>query len=218
MTTLSADRVSRIYDRIGRWQDSQAFYEDRAVRELLDHGELAAARGVVELGCGTGRLAERLLERHLPPDATYLGVDVSSRMVELARDRLARFGARAQVRLSPGGVALDLPDAACDRFVSTFVLDLLSEQEIRQALAEAHRLLRPHGRLCLAGLSTGVGPVSRAVARLWAATQRRAPGLVGGCRPLELEAFLPDARWRILHHARLSSFGVPLEALVAEPI
>ena len=217
MSTLPPDRVRRIYDRIGRWQDSQAFYEDRAISELLAHGGFEAASRVVELGCGTGRLAQRLLERHLPPDATYLGVDLSPRMVALARERLAPFGPRAEVRLSTGGVALELPDAACDRFLSTFVLDLLPEAEIRQALAEALRVLRPGGRLCLAGLSTGVGPLSRAVAKLWGALQRSAPALVGGCRPLDVAAFLPDARWRILHHARLSSFGVPLEALVAEP-
>jgi hypothetical protein len=54
---LSPDEARKVYDRIGRAQDTQAFYEDRATAELIPHLELADAQSVFEFGCGTGRFA-----------------------------------------------------------------------------------------------------------------------------------------------------------------
>jgi hypothetical protein len=54
------------------------------------------------------------------------------------------------------------------------------------------------------------------VARVWSQVHALRPALVGGCRPLELLAWVPSAQWRVLHHAELVPFGVPSAALVAE--
>jgi ubiquinone/menaquinone biosynthesis C-methylase UbiE len=96
---LDAARARRFYDRIGRWQDTQRFYEDAATARLIRAGEFTRARAVFELGCGTGRFAARLLADELPADARYLAVDVIPVMVRIARRRLARSESRAQVQL-----------------------------------------------------------------------------------------------------------------------
>jgi hypothetical protein len=77
-------------------------------------------------------------------------------------------------------------------------------------------MLRPGGLLCLAGLSTGIGPVSRAVARVWSFVQSRWPAAVGGCRPIDLLRFLPESAWRVRHHEKVVAFGITSEILVAE--
>jgi len=213
---LSHEDARRAYDRIGALQDSQGFYEDRATRLLLRRGDFAAAGAVFEFGCGTGRFAERLLTSHLSPHARYRGVDLSPKMVSLARARLAPFEGRTEVVLGEGGPPTDEPAEAYDRFVSNYVFDLLSEEEIRSVLREAHRMLRPGGLLCLAGLSTGVGPLSRGVARAWGWVQAHRPALVGGCRPMDVLPLLPEASWQVRHHAKVVAFGVTSEVLVAE--
>ncbi|MGE5292099.1 MAG: hypothetical protein ACM3ML_33930 [Micromonosporaceae bacterium] len=63
---LTSVQAKRFYDRFGRAQDLQAFYEDRAMKDLLAHGSFPAAGSVFELGCGTGRLAGALLASHCP--------------------------------------------------------------------------------------------------------------------------------------------------------
>ncbi len=214
--TLSREEARRVYDRIGSWQDSQAFYEDRAVRDLIRHADFPSARSVFEFGCGTGRIALRLLEEELPSDATYRGMDLSPRMVSLARERLKRFAPRAEVVITDGGPPVDEPAGATDRFVSTYVFDLLSEQDVRAVLREAHRILAPAGLLCLTGLGTAVGPASRLVTGIWTRVHALRPSLVGGCRPLDLLPFLPEAQWRLRHHRKLVAFGLPSEVLVAE--
>jgi len=213
---LTHEQARRVYDKIGKLQDTQAFYEDRTTEVLIAHARFEEARRVFEFGCGTGRFAANLLSSHLPADAVYRGIDVSSTMIALARERLAAFGDRASVRLVEGEPKLDEPSAAYDRFVSTFVLDLLSETDIAAVLAEAHRILEPRGILAITSLSKGSGFVSRAAARAWSAVHRLRPSLVGGCRPLDLEAFLGGDRWRILTLKRLAPYAIPSEAVVAE--
>jgi ubiquinone/menaquinone biosynthesis C-methylase UbiE len=171
---------------------------------------------VVELGCGTGRVAERLLATALPPGARYLGIDASATMVGLARTRLARFGARAEVRQSDGTPRIDAPDASFDRFLCTYVLDLLSEDDVRRALTEARRLLVPGGLLVVAGLTRGTSPLTRLTTALWERVHRLRPSLLGGCRPLELQRFLDPAAWELHHRAVVARFGIASEALVAE--
>jgi len=216
MRTLSHQQARRVYDRIGARQDTQAFYEDVATRELIRHGEFGSALAVFEFGCGTGRFARTLLDDHLGPEATYRGVDLSPTMVGLAERRLSEFADRASVVLSDGGPPASEPSACFDRFVSNYVFDLLSEADIAAVVSEAHRMLRPGGLLCLASLSPGHGPVSRAVIGLWSLIHRLDPRLVAGCRPIELLPFLEEGCWEVRHHRALAPFGLPCQAVVAE--
>ena len=218
MSTLTASQARRVYDRIGAGQDLQAFYEDRATAEILRNADFESAESVFELGSGTGRFAQKLLTDHLPASASYRGVDLSPKMVALAEQRLCVFGPRAQVLLSDGGPPTGESDASCDRFVSNFVFDLLSDEMIASVIEQAHRLLRPQGLLCVASLTSGSTPVTRAVAGLWSHVHRAKPALVGGCRPIDLLAFIDGARWRIVHHRRLAPLGLPCEAIVASRI
>ncbi len=212
--TLSREEARAFYDRFGAKQDLQ-FYENRAVEEPLARSAFEKATAVVELGCGTGRLAERLLREHLPLGATYHGFDVSATMVGLARARLGPWSDRARVEQTSGAPFLPRPNESCDRFLSTYVLDLLSEEDIRATLLEAGRLLVPGGLLCLAGLTIGEKGFSRAVCFLWSRVHALRPALVGGCRPIRLLEFL-GGEWRLLHRGAVSSFGVSSEVVVAE--
>ncbi len=211
---LTHDQARAFYDRFGSKQDLQRFYEDRAVEALLGHGDFEQAHSVVELGCGTGRLAERLLRERLPATARYLAVDVSATMVALARSRLQPFGDRARAVQTDGALALPAPDGSCDRFLATYVLDLLGEEDIRAALGEARRLLGPGGRLCLASLTFGQTLASRLLCRVWTGIHGLRPQLVGGCRPLRLEDHL-RGDWRIVHHQVVCTLGVCSELVVA---
>jgi len=211
--TLSHEEARRTYDRIGSLQDSQCFYEDRATELVLQHGNFKSAEAVFEFGCGTGRFALRLFEEYLPNAAQYRGVDVSPTMVHLAQSRLRSYSSRAEVFLTEGEAPVDELSECYDRFVSNYVFDLLSHEDIRAVLREGHRILRPGGLLCLSGLSSGIGFTSRAVVS-W--MQYRHPSLVGGCRPVDLLPFLLESEWQVEHHSKVVAFGVPSEIVVAK--
>lgn len=213
--TLTIAQAKKFYDRFGSRQDRQDFYEAPAVAALLAHGDFAHAQSVFELGCGTGRLAQGLLRDTLPSTATYHAVDISSTMVALASEKLAAFAPRAAVTLYSGQSALPAPSQSADRFLATYVLDLLPEEEIRRVLAEAHRILGPGGLLCLAGITPGNTLASRIVMGLWSVLFGLAPSAVGGCRPIRATHNFTTAQWRVRHHRVIATLGIASEILVA---
>lgn len=217
MATLSHDEARKFYDRFGSKQDAQAYYEEPAITDLIEHGDFEHAHNVFELGCGTGRLAAHLLDHHLPLNCQYRGVDLSSTMVELSRARFDLFKDRAAVSLSNGSMKIDAREDSVDRIVSTYVLDLLSDEDIMAFISEAERVLTSNGRLCLAGLTDGSTLLSSVLSKVWGAVHRIRPSLVGGCRPLKLQDYFPEDEWESLHHCVVTPYGIASEVLVVAP-
>lgn len=94
-----------------------------------------APREVLEVGCGPGRLAERLREEH---GIRLTALDSSARMVELARARAvdAQLGDVA---------ALPFEDDRFDLVIAAWML--YHVPDLDGGLAEITRVLRPGGRL-----------------------------------------------------------------------
>lgn len=181
---------------------------------MVAHAGFRNAQAVFEFGCGTGKFAARLLARHLLSSATYLGCDISQTMVDLGAQRHADYAERAKVVRSEGTVHFPIPDHSVDHVISNYVLDLLSEKDIRRFFAEAHRVLTPDGKLCLVSLTRGVTAISRFVSFLWMALFRMRASLVGGCRPILLERYVDREYWQFEYQTVLTPFGIPSEVLV----
>jgi ubiquinone/menaquinone biosynthesis C-methylase UbiE len=100
------------------------------------------ARGdVLEVAVGTGR--------NLPfyPDSVRLtGINLSPAMVAIARARARELGREVDLR-EGDAQALPFPDGGFDTVVCT--LGLCGFPDERAAIAEMHRVLRPHGTLLL---------------------------------------------------------------------
>ena len=212
---LTLSQARWVYDRIGRIQDWQAFYEDATIDRLVANATLSGNQNIFEFGCGTGRLAANLLETP-PPSVSYLGVDISPVMINLATSRLLPWAERAKVLLVDGSLPLPADDGFADRVLSTFVFDLLDEAYARAVLDDLRRILAPNGRLCLASLSHGERPLERAVSRAWLGLWRFAPQLLGGCRPISLSALL-ERGWNVEHRSRVHRIGLVMDVVVAAP-
>jgi trans-aconitate 2-methyltransferase len=76
-----ASTYDRVSDPMTKWGS-----------DVLARLELAGTETVLDVGCGTGRVTEMLLERL--PRGRVVALDASSSMLELARRRLERYGAR----------------------------------------------------------------------------------------------------------------------------
>lgn len=212
---LTRFQAQAFYDHFGKKQDAQAFYEDVALDELIAHGDFEQAEKIFEFGCGTGRLASHLLTKHLSLSASYLGIDLSQTMIDIAEQRISTYAGRAKVFQSDGSTCFPLPDHSVDRVVSTYVLDLLSETDIRQVITEASRVLIPGGKLCLASLTYGVTFSSRIVCALWSAIFRLHASWTGGCRPIRLDSLLDQQYWSIDYRKVVTRFGLSSEVLIA---
>jgi ubiquinone/menaquinone biosynthesis C-methylase UbiE len=216
-TGLSSSEAQAYYDHFGNKQDSQGFYEDPAIDDLIAHASFQDAEAVFEFECGTGKFARLLLEEHLRSSTTYFGCDVSPVMVELATQRIISYAERAKVVRSDGAIHFQLSDHSVDRVICNYVLDLLSERDTRLVFAESHRVLTLAGKLCLVSLTKGITPLSRIVSSIWEAVFRMRASLVGGCRPIRLESYIDQEYWQIEYQKVMTAFGVPSEVLILSP-
>ncbi len=186
--------------------------------ELIEHGHFEQAHRVFEFGCGTGRLAEQLLSRYLSSECDYIAVDISPKMVDITQQRLQSWQNRAQVNISDGSVDLDFPEASFDRFISTYVIDLLSETEAHKLVSETHRILKPDGLLGLVSITHGKTLVSKIVMESWRRLGNLSPILVGGCRPIDLMNYLHSDQWAIEYQHITTRFAVAMQVIVARRI
>ena len=218
MRTLTLDEAKAYYDSFGTKLDSQAFYEGPAIKTMIANSHFDRADTVFEFGCGTGRFAQELFEEYLPSGSKYHGVDISTTMTQLATERLKSFGPRAMVTQASNEVMIPLEAYSIDRFVSTYVFDLLPQASIQKVLFQAHRALKPDGLLCLAGITPGTTPVSRFVMRTWQWIFSQKPSIVGGCRPTHLKELLPAAQWQIRFQTVVVAWGIASGVVIAAPI
>lgn len=139
--------VSAAYDQAAeRYRDHWGPVIARTGLRLLDRVapllDTAPDATLVDVGTGTGLLAVAALDRW--PALRAVGVDPSSGMLALARNRADAAGATVadRLRLVVGEAqAIPLPDASCDLAVSSFVLQLVPDRAA--ALREIRRVLRP---------------------------------------------------------------------------
>ena len=218
MRTLTLEEAKAYYDSFGAKQDSQSFYEGPAIKVLTDNGHFDQATSVFEFGCGTGRFAQELINECLPPDAIYCGTDISSTMIQLATERLKSFGPRAMVTQTSSKADIPLGDDSIDRFVSTYVFDLLPAAATQQVLDEAHRTLQADGLLCLVSITPGTTPISRFVMGTWQWIFSEKPSIVGGCRPMQLTKLLSTDQWQIRFQTVVVAWGIASEVVIAAPI
>jgi SAM-dependent methyltransferase len=127
-------RLAAAYDRV---RPADANW--REVFEIVVEEADLRGRGVLDCGCGTGRLATALADGVA---ARVIGVDPEPRMVAVARQSVPDT-----VELLEGAAeALPLGGGSCERAVLWLVSHLVDRPA---AFAELHRVLEPGGRLAI---------------------------------------------------------------------
>lgn len=133
----------------------------RAWRRLAARALVRPGDRVVDVGCGTGDLAFALAEAGA---GAVLGVDFAAPMVARAREKSIRGGGREAGAVTftiADAMALPVASGSLDAWCSAFVVR--NVPDVEAALAEAHRVLRPSGRLAILDLPRMEGgPVARA--------------------------------------------------------
>jgi len=116
----------------------------------LDLLELQATDRVLDVGCGHGRTVERAAS--MVPEGFVAGVDLSERMVRMARRRNRRYIAAGRVEIKNGDSArIPYPERSFDKVCSVHTLYFWPDPQ--RHLREVHRVMKSGGRFVL-----GFGP------------------------------------------------------------
>jgi len=115
-------------------------------RQLIQLAELTASDRLLDLACGTGDIVFEAA----PRVRRAVGLDLTHRMVELAKKKPGVISAFSRSEITPGFVtgdmlALPFPDDSFD--VVTTGYGLRNVPDLDQTLREIHRVLAPGGRL-----------------------------------------------------------------------
>ena len=164
------DRSRRRYQRTlfdgvaGLYQASRPGYPHHLVEFAVATAGLDAGSTVLEVGCGTGQLTERLASSRFRLTA----IDIGPSMIAAARRRLADDLAGEEVSFQVTSFEdLAAADASFDLVISSAAFHWV-DPEVR--FAKSARLLRPGGWLALLGVDERYDdPFGAALAGMWAA-------------------------------------------------
>jgi SAM-dependent methyltransferase len=134
VTSLAHDSrdLAETYDRVSDWQFEGG-------KRLIERLGLVAGERILDVGCGTGRLARWM--SGIAGPGCVIGIDPLADRVALARSRVPGVSFEVGQAEDLGAFADASFDAVCMSAVFHWVKDK------PKALAEARRVLRPRGRL-----------------------------------------------------------------------
>lgn len=132
---------ARFWDRIADKYSKQPISDEVRYQRKLDltRQRLASDMRVLEFGCGTGGTALT----HAPHVTHVHAIDVSSRMIEIAREKQAEAGIE-NVSFEVSGIgAFKAPDATFDAILALNILHLVDDPAA--IIAKSAKLLKPGG-------------------------------------------------------------------------
>lgn len=143
MQTAEKDRIKTIYEKDApKYDRSMGFYERVLLGDARQWAAVRAHGDVLELAIGTGL--------NLPlyrSEVRLTGIELSPAMLALAKRRAEELNLEVDLRLGDAE-ALEFRDASFDTVICTYALCTIPDDW--KAVSEAHRVLRPGGRLVLA--------------------------------------------------------------------
>lgn len=138
---MNCDPIARWY----RWLEYLGFGQALERRRVAFLGDVSDARRVLLLGDGDGRFLVRLVDQNLKqhPGVEIDYVDVSGRMLELARERGGELGVtyhQADV------LTMKLASGEYDLIVTHFFLDCFNERDAREVVTRVAQAARADAR------------------------------------------------------------------------
>ena len=135
------DCETAFWNKLADKYSRQPIADEAAYQKKLDatRGYFQPDMEVLEIGCGTGSTAIA----HAPYVGHIRATDLSTRMVEIAKDKAKAAGIDNVTFEALSIDALDVPGASIDVVMPHSVLHLLEDKA--QVIADIHQMLKPGG-------------------------------------------------------------------------
>lgn len=129
-----------------KWRRHSAAMGSAVTRAIVELAAPAPGMRVLDLACGTGEPAISLASE-VGPRGGVAGIDLNTELLEVARRRAGQRSLGNVSFSAADAHSLPFADASFDLVSSR--LGVMFFDHVGRALAEAHRVLRPGGRIAL---------------------------------------------------------------------
>lgn len=138
------NKIASRYDFMNRFLSAgiDVYWRKQAIRELQSE----TPRKVLDVATGTGDLAI-MISKYLQPDQ-IIGIDISEKMLELGRKKIAKLLLNKQIQLLQGdSEAINFSDETFDAVTVAF--GVRNFENLEKGLLEMWRVLKPNGKIVI---------------------------------------------------------------------
>lgn len=200
------------YDKLSRYYDYLAGLFEKKYRNIaLQRLSIKQGETVLEIGFGTGDCLKQIA-KSVGKTGRAHGIDISSGMLEVTKNRLGKAELLDKVELYRGD-AMSMPFNAdmFDAVFMSFTLELFDTPDIPKVLEEIKRVLKPKGRLGVVSMSKENGE-SRLM-KLYEWAHNKLPRYID-CRPIFVEKSIKGAGFQIETKEKVKLFTLPGEIII----
>ena len=157
MPRTIVERTRRVYDALASvYPVSTYLFHSRAHARALRHSGIRDGMRVLEVATGSGEMFKRLVREN--PNGTTFGLDLSPNMAAHSLRRARQECPEAVAHCGAVDVrSLPFQASSFDAVMCCYLLELLSQEDIRLTLREIRRVLRKGGRFSLVVIGQNVG-------------------------------------------------------------
>jgi ubiquinone/menaquinone biosynthesis C-methylase UbiE len=204
-TQKSFAAVSKFYDAWAKITESKAM--DSALSKIK--GDINGY--VLDIGVGTGDMFYRIVP--LNKEGYNVGLDISPQMLFKAKKKLNGNIKSKTILILGNAFNLPFGDNSFDYIFSSYVFDLLPEEEFETITKEVYRVLKKNGKVVIITMSFGY----RWYNKLWFYIAKYFPGILTNCRPIDLKPYF-YSNFRDVNVVNISQNTFPSEILTAVKI
>lgn len=207
---LHKKEIEKIYRRYAPIYDIwSSLTESRGHLRSLEKAHIQNGEAVLEVAVGTGVLFEKILQAN--PRGRNEGIDLTEEMLHRARKRANRSGTTNYTLRVGDAYHLSYKDNSFDVILNNYMFDLIPERDFTVILQEFKRVLKSGGRIVLVNMTRG----GTGFNVIWDLLYRISPGLLGGCRGVELMPYLEEEGFYMIEREYIRQAFFPSEVIYA---
>lgn len=182
---FSKEKTQRSFATVSKFYNVWAkITESRAIGLAVGKISSTIRGNILDIGVGTGDMFYKIVR--LNKEGYNVGLDISLQMLFKAKKKLNDKIKSKTILILGNAFNLPFEDNSFNYIFSSYVFDLLPEEEFENVTKEVNRVLKKNGKVVIITMSFGYKWYNK----FWFLIAKYFPDLLTNCRPVNLKPYL----------------------------
>ena len=182
---FSKEKTQRSFATVSKFYNVWAkITESRAIGLAVGKISSTIRGNILDIGVGTGDMFYKIVR--LNKEGYNVGLDISLQMLFKAKKKLNDKIKSKTILILGNAFNLPFEDDSFNYIFSSYVFDLLPEEEFENVTKEVNRVLKKNGKVVIITMSFGYKWYNK----FWFLIAKYFPDLLTNCRPVNLKPYL----------------------------